>query len=331
MTANTSPIYTADGHVEWCAPLTTAAADYTGFSNLNAQIFDGESNGGFCQRIRCKALGTNIASVLRVYVNTGLSNQQIITTSGTPTGTPSATGGTMAGGSNYAKIVPIGEGGDVGVVSTESALVTTTSATGVASILWAWTAPANFNVFAYRVHVGIATNAQAEYFWCPRSSITASQATTILTVTAILSAPNTRICAALQIGSVFATGIAAGTYIINQLTSSEADGSLGRTGTYTLSASATVGSTTCTTNPLTLQQLSPAYSMVSSFDGQPTINNNCLIAEVSLPATTASATIATPDVEYPLNFAIPAHHEIYAGLGTTVAAGWQVSVVGGHY
>jgi len=330
MSANTDPIYSVVPRTEWAAVLTSAAADYTGYSNLNSEIFGGDENGGFLKSIRCKALGTNIATVLRIYINNGLSNQQIITTSGAPTGTPSASGGTLATGTdNRAKIVAVGEGGDVGVVSTESAAVSSTGPS--ASILWSWTAPSGHNVSAYRVHVAVATNMQAEYFWAPQSTITASQSGTTMTVTAIVSAPDTRICNALGIGTVFASGITAGTYIVKQLTSSEADSSLGRTGTYTLSASATVGSTSCVTDSLKYEQLSPAHSMVASFDGQPTKNNNYFYGEVSLPATTASATSATPDIEYAMGIGIDPGFEVYVGLGTTVAAGWHIAGIGGGY
>ena len=330
MAANTDPIYSKEGRTEWAALLTTAAADYTGSSNYNAEIFGGDEDGGFLQKIVCKAVGTNVASVLRVYMNNGLSNQSVITATGTPTGTPASSGGTVATGTdNRAKIIPVGEGGDVGTVSTESLAVATTGPS--ASILWGWTAPSGHTVAAYRVHVGIATNLQAEYFWAPQTTITASQSGTTMTVTSINSAPNTKICKALQIGTVFASGIAAGTYITAQLTSTETDGSLGRTGTYTLSASATVGGTSCVTDSLKYEQLSPAHSMVASFDGQPTKANNSLIAEFSLPATTANASLATANLEFPINIPVPPGYEIYVGLGTTVSAGWQVSGVGGGY
>jgi len=333
MPANTDPIYSKVPRNEWSAVLTAAANDYTGFSNLNAEIFGGDTEGGFLQHIRCKALGTNVASVLRVFLNNGLSNQQVITASGTPTGTPSASNGTISTGTdNRCKIVAIGEGGDVGLVSTESAAVATTGPS--ASILWGWTAPAGFKVVAYRVHVAIATNSQAEYFFSPQSTVTASQSGTVLTVTAIASAPYPEICAALQVGSVFASGIAAGTYIIAQLTSNEADGSLGRTGTYTLSASATVGSTSCVTDSLKYEQIIPSHvtSTGISHDGGPLKHNNTFIAEIALPATTANAVgVTAPEIILPMNMGIDPGYEVYVGLGTAVAGGWQITGIGGGF
>lgn len=334
MTANTKPIYSKVPRNEWGANLITAANDFTGFSNQYAEVFGGDDEGGFLRALRCKAAGTNTsASVLRVFLNNGLSNQQIIAAPGTPTGTPSASGGSMATGTdNRAKIVAIGEGGDVGVASTESLAVSTTGPS--ASVLWGWAAPAGFKVVAYRVHVAVATNAQAEFFWAPQSTVVASQSGTTMTVTSVSSAPNVKICEALQVGTVFASGILAGTYIVEQLTSTETDGSLGRKGTYTLSASATVGSTSCVTDALKYQQLIPVHATSTgiSHDGGPTKNNNSFIGEIALPATTANASgVTAPDIIYPLNIGIDPGHEVYVGLGTTVQAGWLITAIGGGY
>jgi hypothetical protein len=62
-----------------------------------------------------------------------------------------------------------------------------------------------------------------------------------------------------------------------------------------------------------------------------TATNNSFIGEVSLPATTASTTAATIDVDYPLEFALPASFRIYVGLGAAVAAGWVVTCISGEY
>lgn len=62
-----------------------------------------------------------------------------------------------------------------------------------------------------------------------------------------------------------------------------------------------------------------------------TAANNCFYGEVSLPATTAIATAATIEVDYAMNFALPAGFRIYWGLGTAVAAGWVAAVIAGKY
>lgn len=62
-----------------------------------------------------------------------------------------------------------------------------------------------------------------------------------------------------------------------------------------------------------------------------TAANNSLIAEMSLPATTLSEILAQPAYELPLNLALPPAYRLLVTLGTTVAAGYEVTVVGGKY
>jgi hypothetical protein len=62
-----------------------------------------------------------------------------------------------------------------------------------------------------------------------------------------------------------------------------------------------------------------------------TAANNSLIAELTLPATTLSEVAAQADYVLPLNFALPAGFKINVTIGTTVASGYQVSVIGGQY
>ncbi len=62
-----------------------------------------------------------------------------------------------------------------------------------------------------------------------------------------------------------------------------------------------------------------------------TATNNVFFGEITLPATTAIATSATIEIDYPMNLALPAGFKIYFGLGTAVAAGWVATVIGGRY
>lgn len=62
-----------------------------------------------------------------------------------------------------------------------------------------------------------------------------------------------------------------------------------------------------------------------------TAANNIFYGEISMPATTASNTAATSDVDYVMEIAIPASFRIYAGVGTTVASGWICTAVAGQY
>jgi hypothetical protein len=62
-----------------------------------------------------------------------------------------------------------------------------------------------------------------------------------------------------------------------------------------------------------------------------TATNNVFFGEISLPATTAIATSATAEIDYPMGFGINPGFRIYFGLATAVAAGWVASVIGGRY
>lgn len=64
-----------------------------------------------------------------------------------------------------------------------------------------------------------------------------------------------------------------------------------------------------------------------------TATNNTFYGEISLPATTASTTAATVDIDYPLNIALPAGYRIVLGISaaTTLASGWVATVIAGQY
>jgi hypothetical protein len=62
-----------------------------------------------------------------------------------------------------------------------------------------------------------------------------------------------------------------------------------------------------------------------------TAANNILYDEITLAATTLSETSALPVYELPLNFALPAGYVLNVTIGTTIAAGYFVSVIGGKY
>ena len=59
--------------------------------------------------------------------------------------------------------------------------------------------------------------------------------------------------------------------------------------------------------------------------------NNVLWDEVSLAASTISQSSALANTELPLNFAMPPAYKLIVTLGTGVAAGYDVSVIGGKY
>ena len=77
MAGNQSPIFSRVGAIGGigATTLTTATGDYTGAGANNVLVFTADAtNGGFVQRIRLKAIGTNIASVARFYINNGSTN-----------------------------------------------------------------------------------------------------------------------------------------------------------------------------------------------------------------------------------------------------------------
>jgi hypothetical protein len=76
MPANSSPIFSRLGDIGFTTTnLTAAAATYTG-ANANDQLcFTADiTNGGYVQRLRFKAVGTNVATVARIYLNNGSTN-----------------------------------------------------------------------------------------------------------------------------------------------------------------------------------------------------------------------------------------------------------------
>lgn len=81
MAANTAPIYSIKGDQSvddgTTMPTTvlTATGDYTGASANHVLVFTADStDGGFVDRLRFKALGTNVATVARIYINNGSAN-----------------------------------------------------------------------------------------------------------------------------------------------------------------------------------------------------------------------------------------------------------------
>ena len=62
-----------------------------------------------------------------------------------------------------------------------------------------------------------------------------------------------------------------------------------------------------------------------------TAANNVMIREVSLAAVTSSETAAIPAVEVLLGFALPAGYTIIMTVATGIAAGVNVTAIGGKY
>jgi hypothetical protein len=70
---NTSPIYTASGDTQWTVSATTANTTKDLTTGTSYTAFTASATGGYVQRIRFKPLGTNVATVARVFINNGLT------------------------------------------------------------------------------------------------------------------------------------------------------------------------------------------------------------------------------------------------------------------
>lgn len=76
MAANTSPIYCKAGDPQWTVlSAVNAAMDGTGTIGTNIfTVYTAPGDGGRVELLRARALGSNVASVLRVFLNNGNSN-----------------------------------------------------------------------------------------------------------------------------------------------------------------------------------------------------------------------------------------------------------------
>lgn len=62
-----------------------------------------------------------------------------------------------------------------------------------------------------------------------------------------------------------------------------------------------------------------------------TASNNILYNEITLTATTLSEVASTANYVLPMNIALPPGYKINVTIGTTVAAGYYISAIGGDY
>jgi hypothetical protein len=163
MSGNISPIFSRAGDIQGGVVLTAAANDYVGQNINTAVVFTADPmNGGYIQRLRFKSMGTNVATVCRIFVNNGRGRfaAAISAVSGAVTGTASASGGTLQSGSYYAKIVAVDQYGAMTAPSSESSAVSVTGPNG--SITWNWTAVTGAK--SYMIFVGSVSGGQMSYF-----------------------------------------------------------------------------------------------------------------------------------------------------------------------
>ena len=75
MAANTNPIFTLSPSIQWGASLlTTANTARDGTGTVLIVFTSDATNGGFVQKVRVRAAGTNVATVMRLFINNGSTN-----------------------------------------------------------------------------------------------------------------------------------------------------------------------------------------------------------------------------------------------------------------
>jgi len=68
---NTLPIFTASGDTQWAVSAVTANTTKDLTVGTAYLVFTAGSSGGYVQRIRFRPLGTNVATVARIWINNG--------------------------------------------------------------------------------------------------------------------------------------------------------------------------------------------------------------------------------------------------------------------
>lgn len=73
MPANTAPIFPLTPDVAWVQGITAANTAKDGTGTVNT-VFTAGANGSHVRRLIIRPLGTNVATVLRVFINNGSTN-----------------------------------------------------------------------------------------------------------------------------------------------------------------------------------------------------------------------------------------------------------------
>lgn len=74
MAGNTQPLFTKVADVQWVTSATTANTTQDLTSGTIYQVFSADTtNGGYVQKMRFRPLGTNVATVARIWINNGLT------------------------------------------------------------------------------------------------------------------------------------------------------------------------------------------------------------------------------------------------------------------
>jgi len=72
MAGNTTPIFSKVGDIQWSNTLTTANTTTDLTTGTTYSVFTTDAtNGGYVQKLRFRPLGTNVATVARIWLNNG--------------------------------------------------------------------------------------------------------------------------------------------------------------------------------------------------------------------------------------------------------------------
>lgn len=74
MAQNTAPIFTKVPKINWTGSFTAANTAKDGTGTVNTAFTSDATNGSYIQDLRFRALGTNVATVARIFINNGLTN-----------------------------------------------------------------------------------------------------------------------------------------------------------------------------------------------------------------------------------------------------------------
>ena len=74
-----------------------------------------------------------------------------------------------------------------------------------------------------------------------------------------------------------------------------------------------------------------AYIFINNGSDPTVAANNTLFSEIGLAATTVSQTSALPQFETYFGITLQPSYRVYVTLGTAVAAGYQVTAIGGDF
>ena len=79
MPANTTPIFSKIGDIQWINTVLTANTTTDLTAGTSYLVFTSDAtNGGYVQKLRIRPLGTNIATVLRIWINNGSATSSAV-------------------------------------------------------------------------------------------------------------------------------------------------------------------------------------------------------------------------------------------------------------